>query len=455
MGALTHLRSPSRDQSPARTAQLFRALSSDSRPLLRRTPSCGFPSPAALSQRGTRIEIGSPDSVAEQEADALADRVMSGSTVSSVIASSTPRLDRKRANFQKLDEASVTPLTDNTAHPRSGSAGYEKAPQTVEATLREPGRPLDEETRAFFEPRFGWDFAHVRVHSDPLAQRSAQDVGAHAYAVGQDIAFGPGQFAPGTSQGRRLLAHELAHVVQQGDSTHSGCRDAPPCLRRYRSPGKETIAFEGADETLKDPKSQPWIESISVDFDKVAPDKGHEADAKSAGQLPPRMPVGKLTAKYSPKSSSVPADIVLSIAGGSTMLGIGLTDRVSSAKVLRLEGLGYMDSENIRLGNLKDPVATKGKGARYSKSGAGSMNYAIFFKGIQAIHQGALDTGSHACVHVDSGPSIRTLNHHTRIGVTTVSVSYNSKVLDDLCCHRKATGNANWSANPCEKTKCP
>ncbi|MCY1219027.1 hypothetical protein D9M72_309850 [compost metagenome] len=100
-------------------------------------------------------------------------------------------------------------------------------------------------------------------------------------------------------------------------------------------------------------------------------------------------------------------------------------------------------------------MAKTGKGARYSKSGAGTMNYAIFFKGIQAIHQGQLDTGSHACVHVGNGTSMRDLNYHTRIGVTTVTVSYDSSVLADLCCHRKKTGNTRWNANPCESTKCP
>jgi hypothetical protein len=83
------------------------------------------------------------------------------------------------------------------------------------------------------------------------------------------------------------------------------------------------------------------------------------------------------------------------------------------------------------------------------------MNYAIFFKGIQAIHQGALDTGSHACVHVGTAHTIRQLNYHSRIGVTKVSVSYASSVLDNLCCHRKASGNPNWSNNPCNATKCP
>lgn len=74
---------------------------------------------------------------------------------------------------------------------------------------------LDDRTRAYFEPRFGVDLSAVRVHTDSAAQQSARDIHADAYTVGRDIVFGAGQYAPGTPTGRRLLAHELAHVVQQ------------------------------------------------------------------------------------------------------------------------------------------------------------------------------------------------------------------------------------------------
>ena len=78
------------------------------------------------------------------------------------------------------------------------------------------GRPLDSATRAFFEPRFGTDFSHVRVHTDSRAAESARSVNALAYTVGRDVVFGAGQYAPGSSEGKRLMAHELTHVVQQG-----------------------------------------------------------------------------------------------------------------------------------------------------------------------------------------------------------------------------------------------
>ena len=85
----------------------------------------------------------------------------------------------------------------------------------VRHTLDSPGTPLDAGTRAFMEPRFGQSFADVRVHADDEAARSARSVSAWAYTVGRDVVFGPGRYEPGTPAGRRLLAHELAHVAQQ------------------------------------------------------------------------------------------------------------------------------------------------------------------------------------------------------------------------------------------------
>lgn len=88
-------------------------------------------------------------------------------------------------------------------------------PPIVHDVLRSSGKPLDADTRSFMEPRFGHDFSRVRVHTDALAGESAHAVDALAYTVGRDVVFAPGQYAPLTTRGQRLLAHELAHTVQQ------------------------------------------------------------------------------------------------------------------------------------------------------------------------------------------------------------------------------------------------
>ena len=84
------------------------------------------------------------------------------------------------------------------------------------------GRPLPPATRRYFEPRFGYDFSGVRVHADSNAARATRAVNARAFTLGRSIAFSPGQYDPDSHSGRRLLAHELTHVVQQGKGGGSG-----------------------------------------------------------------------------------------------------------------------------------------------------------------------------------------------------------------------------------------
>lgn len=115
------------------------------------------------------------------------------------------------------------------------------APASVGAALQHPGRPLDADTRSFFEPHFGADLSGVRVHTDASAEQSASDIGARAYTLGHHVAFAAGQFAPQTSEGRHLLAHELAHVAQQGSMTDG------------------TVV-----QRVVDPRVKPWPPSPSV-----------------------------------------------------------------------------------------------------------------------------------------------------------------------------------------------
>ncbi|NOY64216.1 MAG: DUF4157 domain-containing protein, partial [Nitrospirae bacterium] len=83
-------------------------------------------------------------------------------------------------------------------------------------SLKGGGQPLSSSTRAFFEPRFGVDFSHVRVHTDSTAARLSRQLNAEAFTYGRDIFFNSGRYNPSTTTGKRLLAHELTHVVQQG-----------------------------------------------------------------------------------------------------------------------------------------------------------------------------------------------------------------------------------------------
>lgn len=113
---------------------------------------------------------------------------------------------------------------------RRSAAGSAPArvPESVRDVLSSPGRPLEPATRAFLEPRFGHDFSAVRIHDDARAADSALAVGAHAYTVGQHIAFAAGRYAPETDAGRRLLAHELTHTLQQRGLQRSAAEAVVP-----------------------------------------------------------------------------------------------------------------------------------------------------------------------------------------------------------------------------------
>jgi outer membrane protein OmpA-like peptidoglycan-associated protein len=96
------------------------------------------------------------------------------------------------------------------------------APSAVHQVMTSPGDPLSADARAFFEPRFGFDFRSVRVHSDGTAAAAARAMDAAAYTVGQHIAFDSGRYEMHSQRGRQLLAHELAHTVQQSGATPAG-----------------------------------------------------------------------------------------------------------------------------------------------------------------------------------------------------------------------------------------
>jgi hypothetical protein len=104
------------------------------------------------------------------------------------------------------------------------------APPLVHEVLRSPGEPLDAASRAFFEPALGSDLAGVRVHRDATAAASARAVDALAYTVDSDIVFASGRYAPGTTAGRRLLAHELVHVLQRRTAPDSAGRQGDGAL---------------------------------------------------------------------------------------------------------------------------------------------------------------------------------------------------------------------------------
>jgi hypothetical protein len=137
---------------------------------------------------------------------------------------------------QEDDEHGKVQRKSESASPSALSTA---APAIVHEVLDEPGHPLDPATRAFFEPRFEWDFSQVRVHSGATAAASARAVNARAYTVGNHIVFRNDEFNRGGIQSRTLVAHELAHVIQQQAASSAvfaqrgaGAPPQPKALRR-------------------------------------------------------------------------------------------------------------------------------------------------------------------------------------------------------------------------------
>jgi hypothetical protein len=144
-----------------------------------------------------QLKVGTTNDPLEAEADRVADQVIAGSA-EMPIGRTPGRVQRDAVNL-------------------NGDSGF--APPSVESTLANAGSPLPQELRTNMEQRLGYDFSMVRVHADETAAQSAGDVNANAYTLGHHIVFGAGQFSPASQEGKRLLAHELTHVIQQDSAT--------------------------------------------------------------------------------------------------------------------------------------------------------------------------------------------------------------------------------------------
>jgi hypothetical protein len=211
------------------------------------------PAPAVVQPK---LTIGQPDDKYEQEADRVADMVMSmpdpgvqrqvgpeeeeeDETVQTKPLADriTPLLQRQIEPEEEEEEEPIQAKLEQGAWlqrqeqepeeeeepiqakpPRGQAPRWGASLQTQIHSVTGGGRSLSESVRNFFEPRFGHDLSQVRVHTGPRASESARAVNAQAYTMGHDIVFGAGRYAPGTDKGRRLLAHELTHVVQQAGS---------------------------------------------------------------------------------------------------------------------------------------------------------------------------------------------------------------------------------------------
>jgi hypothetical protein len=200
-----------------------------------------LPTSAAADRRAARrigppviqakLGIGAPNDLFEQEADRVADLVMGmpdGDVFQPRLGPGPSRPEQISRTGAAGEENLQRPPEEETeeellqAREVSGQAPETASGVATRVNSLGSGKPLDPVTRDFVELRFGHDFSGVRVHAGGEAADTAGVVQARAYTLGRDIVFGPGEYLPATMEGKRLLAHELAHVVQQRQRPQQG-----------------------------------------------------------------------------------------------------------------------------------------------------------------------------------------------------------------------------------------
>ena len=262
---------------------------------------------------------------------------------------------------------------------QAGHAGSLEAPPLVQEVLASPGQPLDAATREFMEPRFGHDFSKLRVHADPRAAESAHAVGARAYTGGTHVVFGRNQYSPGSPDGRRLLAHELTHVLQQTGA--SGGEAAP-----------------SADGAAIQREPQPDAPPVRQKIKKIILDKQqglqiHELEAGPPETVPvlehcsPK--VGRYTAHVKPNATrSEQLDWVTDQnVGCAKPLGY-ITKTQEARKVGTLEGVTTLEFEvrDEPPGTATGETTTAGgAGGAGESEGAGAAETPARVRGVRQI----------------------------------------------------------------------
>ncbi|HEX7031700.1 MAG TPA: DUF4157 domain-containing protein [Nitrososphaera sp.] len=170
-----------------------------------------------------KLKAGQPGDPYEQEADSIAEQVMRMIDTDPAApmvnaAKKGEEIDRKCAACEENEEEEQEETTMTVG--RKPSSAYNPEPDErvmndIDNIRSSNGRSIDANTEGFMESRFGYDFSSVRIHTDEIAARSANSIHARAYTIGNHVIFGDGQYQPDTLEGRKLLAHELTHVIQQ------------------------------------------------------------------------------------------------------------------------------------------------------------------------------------------------------------------------------------------------
>ena len=210
------------------------------------SPVTPRPLPGAIQ---AKLAVGQLNDPLEHEADRVADQVMRMPDPAHSLSPAPPQVSRKCAECEKEDVEK-----QRVIKPAGPARPAGEAPPIVHEVLRSPGQPLDTETRAFFEPRFGYDFSQVRVHADDRAAESTHSVNALAFTVGSHVVLDPYRYQSASHSGRKLLSHELAHFVQNCGNAEILRREPQPPAAATPSaparPGRIIAEFSAPDGSV-------------------------------------------------------------------------------------------------------------------------------------------------------------------------------------------------------------
>lgn len=234
-----------------------------------------------------KLVVGPPDDVYENEAERVADAVMRMPEAKEfgfeASASEPPQVQRLYADCQAAPKVlRLCSHCEDEVHRKTEDEVGEKGLQREEASpgipevtpnlesrinsLRGGGQPLPTSIRAFFEPRFGQDFSNVRLHIGSVPAEIAHVLHAKAFTTGNNIVLGNGQYEPGSGEGKKLLAHELTHVVQQEGGRAVALRRAPAEGGSTAPAASSALSAPSVLETLEISETEP----VSAQFSRIA-----------------------------------------------------------------------------------------------------------------------------------------------------------------------------------------
>ncbi|MEX0317030.1 MAG: DUF4157 domain-containing protein [Ruegeria sp.] len=184
------------------------------------------------------VTLGPVNDPHEQQADQAAERIACGGMAAGTAFAAPPS-----------PRATVQASTANARNP-----AHERAAPAAAAAVSQGGRSLNAGERAYFEPRFGRDLSHVRLHQGARAARAARDIGARAFTLGNHVGFAAGQYDPHSHRGRHLIAHELAHTLQRPDPARMIRRVPDGFGLDDEHPGRRNDPFAPPSQRMRDPR---------------------------------------------------------------------------------------------------------------------------------------------------------------------------------------------------------